>query len=258
SRKAVSYHDISRAIDVHELGLKEPIRGMAFEERRMLAYHEAGHAYAMMRLLRRDRLSKVSIIRHGSALGFANPKPLTEYHTNSREDLMAIIDVSLASRAAEEIFLGTQYNGVVSDFAHATDIASWCIRVLGMDGTFASALSQGGTPDARTARRVERMLRWRYINVRKMLAEHRLAVEAIAQALLEHDELVGDEVYEIVRQIEGNTAPLPGHPNGIVLQSVDQLPELDGIVNGHALGQGAFGGASAATTASTPRVPEVH
>lgn len=251
-RKAINYHDISRAIDVHELGLKEPIRGMAFEERRMLAYHEAGHAYAMMRLLRRDRLSKVSIIRHGGALGFANPKPISEYHTNSREDLMAMIDVSLASRAAEEIFLGTQYNGVVSDFAHATDIANWCIRVLGMDGTFASSLSQGGMADPRTTRRVERMLRWRYIHVRKMLSEHRLAVEAIAQALLEHDELVGDEVYEIVRQVEGKSAPLPGHPEGIILTSIDQLPQLNGSDNGtFVLTQGAI-------TASTETSPSAN
>jgi ATP-dependent Zn protease len=223
-RKAIRYHDVSRAIDVFELGLKEPIRGMAFEERRMLAYHEAGHAYAMMRLLRRDRLAKVSIIRHGGALGFASPKPMLEYHTQSREDLMNMIDVALASRAAEELFLGTQYNGVVSDFAQATDIANWCIRVLGMDGTFASALSQGGGGDPRTQRRVERMLRWRYLNVRKMLNDHRLAVEAIAQALLEKDELVGEEVYAIVRQVEGDDAPLPGHPQGMLPQSMEQLP----------------------------------
>ena len=224
NREAITYHDISRALDVHEVGLKEPIRGMAFEERRMLAYHEAGHAYAMMRLYRRDRLAKVSIIRHGGALGFAAPKPLHEYHTESREDIMAHIDVSLASRAAEELFLGTQFNGVVSDFASATMIANWAIRVLGMDGTFSSALA--GANDPRSQRRVERMLRWRYIKVRKLLSEHRAAVEAIAQALLEKDELVGEEVYTIVRQIEGEDAPLPGRPQGMLPQSVDQIPAI--------------------------------
>jgi cell division protease FtsH len=249
-RNAVSYRDISKAIDVHELGLKEPIRGMEFEERRMLAYHEAGHAYATMRLQRRDRLSKVSIIRHGGALGFSAHKPLTEYHTMNREDYLALIDVSLASRAAEELFLGTQYNGVVSDFAQATNIANWCIRVLGMDGTFSSSLSQAGTSDPRTQRRVERMLRWRYINVRKMLNNHRLAVEAIAQALLEKDELLGDEVYEIVRQIEGSEAPLPGHPQGMLPQSMDQLPAFAAANTGGAPGAAAFGGANTASTKS--------
>ncbi len=247
SRNAVSYRDISRAIDVHELGLKEPIRGMAFEERRMLAYHEAGHAYATMRLQRRDRLSKVSIIRHGGALGFSAHKPLMEYHTMNREDYLALIDVSLASRAAEELFLGTQYNGVVSDFAQATDIANWCIRVLGMDGTFSSSLSQAGGGDPRTQRRVERMLRWRYINVRKMLNEHRLAVEAIAQALLEKDELLGDEAYEIVRQIEGTEAPLPGHPQGMLPQNMDQLPALVANRTGNGtVGAPTFGGINTA------------
>ncbi len=250
-RGAISYPDISHAIDVHELGLKEPIRGMAFEERRMLAYHEAGHAYAMMRLLRRDRLAKVSIIRHGGALGFAMPKQLHEYHTESREDLMAHIDISLASRAAEELFLGTQYNGVVSDFAQATNIANWAIRVLGMDGTFASALSVGGGSDPRTQRRVERMLRWRYINVRKMLNEHRLAVEAIAQALLEKDELVGEEAYAIVRQIEGDDAPLPGRPQGMLPQSMDQIPAIAAARTNGAPSPGATGPAFGTTQAAT-------
>jgi ATP-dependent Zn protease len=244
-RKAVSYYDISRAIDIHEVGLKEPIRGMAYEERRMLAYHEAGHAYAMMRLLRRDRLAKVTIIRHGGALGFAAPKPLHEYHTMSREDLLAQIDVSLASRAAEELFLGTQFNGVVSDFAQATNIANWCIRVLGMDGTFSSALA--GANDPRTQRRVERMLRWRYINVRKLLNEHRLAVEALAQALLEKDELIGEEAYAIVRQIEGDMAPLPGRPQGMLPQSMDQVPGLAAASTNGTATRPAYGGASAAT-----------
>ena len=245
-RHAIAYRDISRAIDVHEAGLKEPIRGMAFEERRMLAYHEAGHAYAMMRLLRRDRLAKVTIIRHGGALGFAAPKPLHEYHTESREDLMAHIDVSLASRAAEEIFLGTQFNGVVSDFAQATSIANWAIRVLGMDGTFSSALA--GANDPRTQRRVERMLRWRYIQVRKLLREHRLAVEAIAQALLEKDELIGEEAYAIVRQIEGDAAPLPGRPQGMLPQSMDQLSGIAAARTQSPPAPPAYGGLSANET----------
>jgi hypothetical protein len=152
----------------------------------------------------------------------------------------------LASRAAEELFLGTQYNGVVSDFAQATNIANWCIRVLGMDGTFSSSLSQGGSSDPRTQRRVERMLRWRYINVRKMLNTHRLAVEAVAQALLENDELLGDEVYEIVRQIEGTEAPLPGHPQGMLPQSMDQLPAFAAANTGSAAGAPTFGRVNAA------------
>ncbi len=242
-RSAISYIDISRAIDVFELGLKEPIRGMAFEERRMLAYHEAGHAYAQMRLARRDRLSKVSIIRHGGALGFSANKPLHEYHTSSREDLMSEIDISLASRAAEELFLGTQFNGVVSDFARATDVANWAIRVLGMDGTFSSAMSASGLSDPRTQRRVERMLRWRFLQVRKMLNEHREAVEAIAQALLDRDELVGSDAYDIVRRIEGEDAPRPGKPLGMLPESADQLPEAAGVLTG--------AGAFAAMTSSS-------
>lgn len=212
----------------------------------MLAYHEAGHAYAMMRLLRRDRLAKVTIIRHGGALGFAAPKPLHEYHTESREDLMAHIDISLASRAAEEIFLGTQFNGVVSDFAQATSIANWAIRVLGMDGTFSSALA--GANDPRTQRRVERMLRWRYIQVRKLLREHRTAVEAIAQALLERDELIGDEAYAIVRQVEGDAAPLPGRPQGMLPQSMGQLSDMAAARTQSPPSPPSYGGMSAAET----------
>ncbi|HEX5692434.1 MAG TPA: AAA family ATPase, partial [Roseiflexaceae bacterium] len=73
-RQAINYWDFTRAREGHDWGLKQPIRGMSYEERRRLAYHEAGHAYAAVKLLYKWRLSKVTIIRHGGALGFAGWK----------------------------------------------------------------------------------------------------------------------------------------------------------------------------------------
>ena len=73
-RTKVSYQDFTRAREAHEWGLRHPIASMSVEDRRRLAYHEAGHAVAMYKLLRRSRLEKVTIIRHEGALGLAAPK----------------------------------------------------------------------------------------------------------------------------------------------------------------------------------------
>ena len=85
---------------------------MSYEERRRLAYHEAGHAYAAVKLLHKERLTKVTIIRHGGALGFrrleAGGGDLHPY----KDELLNRIQISLASRAAEEIFLDIQMSGV--------------------------------------------------------------------------------------------------------------------------------------------------
>ena len=74
-RDAIAYADFSRARENHEWGLREPIRGLTQEDRRRLAYHEAGHAVAQVKLKQWERLTKVTIIRHGSALGLAAYKP---------------------------------------------------------------------------------------------------------------------------------------------------------------------------------------
>lgn len=203
-RQAINYWDFTKARETHEWGLSQPIRSMSYEERRQLAYHEAGHAYVMVKLLRKERLTKVTIVRHGGALGFAAWKPSEESHIRDKQELLNRIKISLASRAAEELFLNSQLNGVVSDFQSATGMASWMVGALGMDGSIYSHLTFGmqgiSTPEVKA--RVEAILQREYREVKSMLEHNKEAVTAIAEALILRNELTDLDVAEILARVE--------------------------------------------------------
>ena len=200
-RDAISYADFSRARENHEWGLREPIRGLTQEDRRRLAYHEAGHAIAQVKLKPWERLTKVTIIRHGSALGLAAYKPVEEKRVLVREELLANIQVSLASRAGEELFLGSPTVGVTSDFAHATHTAFQMLSVWGMDGSFYSTLPFGPAvsataPDMR--RKIDQILDQEYRKVKALLTKYAGAMHDLAQLLIDQDEADGQDVEDLV------------------------------------------------------------
>jgi ATP-dependent Zn protease len=204
NRQAINYWDFTKARETHEWGLSQPIRNMSYEERRELAYHEAGHAYAAVKLLNTDRLTKVTIVRHGGALGFAAWKPSEERHLRNRQELLNRIQISLASRAAEEIFLKDKLNGVVSDFYNATGTAAWMIGALGMDESLFSTLVLGQaamiTPDVKE--RTERLLQSQYREVKALLEANKEAVIAVSEALILRNELTDLDVAEILTRVE--------------------------------------------------------
>lgn len=203
-RAAINYWDFTQAREVHEWGLKQPIRSMSYEERRRIAYHEAGHAYAMVKLLKKERLTKVTIVRHGSALGFAAWKPEEEIHTRTKEEILDRIKISVASRAAEELFLGIQMNGVTSDLQSATFHAALMVGAYGMDNSFFSYLLFGlqglSAPDVKP--RVEAIIQEQYRQVKQLIEQNREAVIAIAEALVLRNELTDIDVKEILDRVE--------------------------------------------------------
>jgi cell division protease FtsH len=202
-RQAITYWDFTYAREMHEWGLRQPIRGLSYEERRRLAYHEAGHAYAAVKLLRKERLTKVTIVRHGTALGFAAWKPEEEIHTRTKDELLNRLQISLASRAAEELFLNIQMSGVTSDLASATGLAAYMIGAYGMDDSFYSHLAFGGQgmgPDMKP--RVEAILNEQFRLVKKLLEHNKEAVIAIAEALILRNELTDIDVDEILARVE--------------------------------------------------------
>jgi ATP-dependent Zn protease len=203
-RQAINYWDFTRAREIHEWGLRQPIRGMSYEDRRRIAYHEAGHAYAAVKLLVKERLTKVTIVRHGSALGFAAWKPNEEIHTRTKEELLNRIQISLASRAAEELFMGIQMSGVTSDLQSATGTAAFLIGAYGMDESFYSYLTFGmqgmASPDMKP--RVEKILNEQYRLVKSLLEHNSEAVMAIAEALILRNELTDIDVNDILDRVE--------------------------------------------------------
>jgi ATP-dependent Zn protease len=205
-RQVISYWDFTRAREGHDWGLKDPILDMSYEERRRLAYHEAGHAYAAVKLLYKWRLSKVTIIRHGNALGFAGWKPEEETYTRTKTELLNQIQISLASRAAEELFLDIQMSGVTGDLSGATATATYMVGAFGMDDSFYSYLPFGGS-EARMAnpelkQRVEIILDQEYRKVKKLIESNKEAVIAIAEALILRNELTDIDVDELMARIE--------------------------------------------------------
>ena len=203
-RDAITYQDFTEARESHEWGIKQPIRGMKLEEKRRIAYHEAGHAFAMAMLLKDTaRITKATIVRHGRALGMVAPKPVEERYTETKEEILAEIQVCVASRAAEELFLGTQMTGVTSDFQQATRLAQAYIGVYGMGDSFYSYLAgagfMSGLPDKI---QVERLLNEQYRRVKTLLSVHSESVHAIAQALIANGELIGEDIQRIIEEKE--------------------------------------------------------
>ncbi|MGH2365306.1 MAG: AAA family ATPase, partial [Chloroflexota bacterium] len=247
-KDVIDYKDFTRAREYHEWGLRQPIKSMKKEEKRALAYHETGHAFAQIKLNPTERLSKVTIIRHGSALGLSATKPLTEEHLRSKEQILADIQVSLASKASERIFLGTELNGQAGDLPSATRLAAYYLGMCGMGGTLYAPLAFGQLqPDAELKHQIEMLLEEQFKKVKILLEANRESVTAIAEALVIQEELDGDEVLEIIRDVEERITRRAADNRGAVLvgavaganadghAATDGQAESDGH-NGHANG----------------------
>lgn len=198
-RKSVNYWDFSRAREVHEHGLRQPMNNLSYRDRSITAHHEAGHAYTHVRLRPHLRIAKATIIRHGDAKGFVAWKPTEEGRHESREDLLADIQVSLAGRAAEELFFGQQYMTMGGDLPSANEYAR-TIVMFGFDNEF--YFLPGSPPDGDQKKRIERVLQEEYKKVKRLLSEHREVVEAIAQELILRQELTDFDILNIIGRYE--------------------------------------------------------
>jgi cell division protease FtsH len=181
-----------------------------------LAYHEAGHTVASYYLLDRYYPAFVTLHMHGDVSGaaaFAHPRPKETVITQNREDILAQIQVNLASRAAEELFLNTQLSGVTGDFATATQLAALYIGAYGMNGTLTSFLGfsdglMGANPRSLPdmEERVEALLQLQLKAVKQLFMEHREAVIAVSEALIERGELIAEEIKELIDAADARKA----------------------------------------------------
>lgn len=198
-REEVTYEDISKARELREWGMAQPIIGMAEDERRVIAYHEAGHAVAQALVLPHYRLAKVTIIRHGSALGISSAAPVEERHTRSQEELAAHMMVALASRASEELKLGSKYTGFAHDLQNATQLAAGFLGHFGMGRHLVSLGALGGI-ESKMAREVDRLLQRLMSATKELLREHDGLVTAIAERLLTHSQINSREVQQLLEE----------------------------------------------------------
>ena len=210
-REQVVYKDLIEAQDVHEFGLRQ-LSELTPIDRRRLAYHEAGHAVSSYYLMERYFPAYVTIHQRSDVEGaaaFALPRPKESIKTLSREDVLARIQVMLAARATEELFLDLNMTGVTSDLERATQLAAAYVGAYGMDGTlisyaaFASPLTGTGAmhvPDL--VERTEGVLQSQFKAVKHLLQEHSEALIAVAEALIERDELIADEIKALIDEAD--------------------------------------------------------
>ncbi len=177
------------------------------DERRLIALHEAGHALVGIIACPEDKLHKVTIQARGRSLGAAHFSPEADKHLYSRRYLEGVIAKALGGRAAELIFLGADRvtSGAGSDLIQATSVARRMVGEFGMSERVglvsADPAANGGAPSAQLQSRIDEavaeLVQVQAQRAEALVTQHRDAVEAIANALLEHEVLDAADVMAI-------------------------------------------------------------
>src|SRR5437867_5227392 len=197
-REFFNYRDWLVARDARMLGIKQPIQTMSPADRRAIAYHEAGHAVAARYLQQENRIQKASIIRMGDALGVVQRSSREERYTRHAREIETDIMVSLASRAVEEVFLGTKMSGAGSDLQTATYLAMSYVGSLGMGSTLLTVPASGVmSPPGPILPLADKLLDELFDETKRLVREKEYAVHAVAGALAQKGELIGQELEEI-------------------------------------------------------------
>jgi cell division protease FtsH len=253
-RQQLTYKDWLAAADERTLGLKQPIRSMLPEDRRAIAYHEAGHAVAAYYLQPENRLLKATIIRSGDALGVVQRSEREERYTRHARQIETDIMVSLGSRAVEEELLGTKMAGASSDLVNASRLALVYCANLGM-GTSLLVMPPTGTAlsfPLPAARMAESLLETLMDETKRLMREKAYAVHALANALLEQGELIGPELEEVFKTADAANPDAAG-PFERKLFTLPRLFDEPGQQQQIVEGQGWPGEAGAAAASAARR-----
>ena len=225
SKTKIDMSDFYRALDKITLGLENGSLTISPEEKRAIAFHEAGHAVTAAVIPGSDKLKKVSIIPRGRALGAAFYLP-EEQVLMSKERLENQLVVSLGGRAAEEVFTGNVTSGAADDFRKATNIARKMVLEWGMGENFKNmALTTDSGPvflgedmakpkafSEHTSQLVDedvkRILNKAYERAKSLVTEYSQAMHEVTEALLTQELITGDVVRDAVARMQG-TQPMP-------------------------------------------------
>ncbi|MDR3130324.1 MAG: ATP-dependent zinc metalloprotease FtsH [Treponema sp.] len=208
-RKQVEQRDFDEAIEKTVAGLQKKTRVLKPEERKLTAYHEAGHALVAAFTPKADPVQKISIIPRGFALGYTLQMPVEDRYTVTQSDLLGKIDILLGGRIAEEMISGEFSTGAASDLTKATDIARKMITDYGMSERFrhVALTSRGmgaGGPERQEPvfqreyaestqqyvdEEIAKIINERYAVVKETLAQKRNLLNAVAEKLLEQETL---------------------------------------------------------------------
>ena len=220
----VGKEELSEAIDRVVAGLEKKGRLIAPKERRIVAYHEVGHAVVGEVLPHAEKTLKVSIVPRGiAALGMTWQRPTEDRFLMSKLELHDKLAALLAGRAAEEVFLGDISTGAQNDLSRATDIARAMIRQYGMSDVlgpvaydpqrkpflpvneFMPSCEHGSTVGDQIDTEVRRLLESALSRARDVLESRRDTVDRIAERLLEVEQIDGEELRALLSM--GPTPP---------------------------------------------------
>jgi cell division protease FtsH len=209
-RESLNFNDLWQAKVTEEIGLKEPTSTSA-RDRQMTAFHEAGHAVLGYVLELDDQIQVASIIKRRDTLGVVYRTPIEERHTELREDMRRDIIVSLGGLAAEQIWFGDTTGGPASDLRQATYRAAIMLGMLGMGenlisyGVLTENPYSGGGPmmailqDGQNREAIGKLLLACRQEAVDLLRRNEPAVRALAERLLEKDEVQGEEIEELMK-----------------------------------------------------------
>ncbi len=207
NKAVVDMRDLEDAKDKVMLGLERRSRVLSDEERRLIAYHEAGHALVSLSVPGSDPLHKVTIIPRGRALGITAYLAEEELHKYTKQSILSRLAMAYGGRVAEELVFGPEKvtTGAAQDIQHATDVARRMVTQYGMSdtiGPIAIEVVQRREISERTAElvdtEVKRILGDAYERAKAVLLERRDALDRLAAALLERETLDREEVELVV------------------------------------------------------------
>lgn len=218
-RKVVSQADLFEAVEVVLVGKEKKDRIMNAEERRIVSYHEVGHALVSALQKDAEPVQKITIVpRTMGALGYVMHTPEEEKFLNTKKELEAMLVGMLGGRAAEEIVFDTVTTGASNDIEKATQVARAMITQYGMSEKFGliglesiqnryldgrPVLNCGEATAAEIDTEVMRILKEAYAEAKRLLSENRKALDEIAAFLIEKETITGKEFMEIFHKVQG-------------------------------------------------------
>ena len=217
-RKAVSQKDLQESVEVVLVGKEKKDRILSAQERRIVSYHEVGHA--LVNALQKDAepVQKITIVpRTMGALGYVMQVPEEEKYLNTKKELEAMLVGYLGGRAAEEIVFDTVTTGAANDIEQATKVARAMITQYGMSRKFGlmglatqenqylsgrAILNCGDDTATEIDHEVMELLHYSYEEAKRLLNEHREALDKIADYLIRRETITGKEFMKIFRAVE--------------------------------------------------------
>ena len=218
-RNAVSQADLFEAVEVVLVGKEKKDRVMNQEERKIVSYHEVGHALVSALQKDSEPVQKITIVpRTMGALGYVMQTPEEEKFLNTKKELQAMLVGMLGGRAAEEIVFDTVTTGASNDIEKATSVARAMITQYGMSEKFGliglesvqnryldgrPVMNCGQETASEIDHEVMKMMKEAYEEAKKLLSEHRESLDKIAAFLIEKETITGKEFMKIFHEVEG-------------------------------------------------------